>query len=84
MDAKVKPQAISPERNKFVALAQKRMNKAIKAIRAVGQLDRKRSAYDEADAHDMAATLEVEIATIRGRLLAGMEPDFRLDAQGEE
>ena len=69
-----------------MALAQKRMNRAIKAIRAAGQLDRKRGWYIAEDIGAMREKLEAEIKIACGRLALAMEgePDFKLDAQGEE
>jgi hypothetical protein len=68
-------------RNKFVALAQKRMNRAIKAIRLLGMLDR-RSEFDAVDVEAMAQTLRREVDDVRGWLMKATqgEPDFQLGA----
>jgi len=84
MDAKTKP-TVSPQRAKFIELAQARMNRAIRAIRLVGQLDRRKAGYDAADVNAMVEALGDELEEMRKRLVmsAEGEPDFQLGAQHE-
>lgn len=78
MDANAKR---SPDRAKFAALAEKRMNRAIKAIRAVGELDRKRLLIDYTDAAMMTRALSEECSLACQRLQAAArgEPTFTLE-----
>lgn len=76
-------------RIKFVALAQKRMNRAIKAIRAVGDLGGRKGVLSKNDAEKIKEALSIEVENTFDRLDAGLkdEPDFRLGpmiAVGEE
>lgn len=73
-------------RTKFVTLAQKRMNRAIKAIREVGKLGNQKRALSGSDISQINAKLLIEVEAAQGRLLAGLDiqPDFRLGTAGEE
>ena len=84
MDARIKP-TVSPERAKFIELAQKGMNRAMKAIRMLGKLDRHVGWYIGVDVENMVVTLEAEIASARQRLVVAMagDPDFRLGDERE-
>jgi hypothetical protein len=69
---------------KFVALAQKRMNHAIKSIRQIGKLDNRGHEYSRDDVETMFSALANEVQAMRERLLTGAqgEPDFRLGPHG--
>lgn len=73
-------------RTKFVDLAQKRMNKAIKAIRAVGELGGRKGVLGGNDVKEIVERLTAETQAARDRLLAGLdiEPNFKLAGGGEE
>ncbi len=56
------------KREKFVALAEKRVTKALNAIRLVGNLSNRHFyEYTESDVKQLTKALEDEVATIRRR-----------------
>jgi hypothetical protein len=56
------------KRDKFVALAEKRVVRAVKAIRVVGNLSNKTNYdYTDEDVTKILDTLEAEVDSIRGR-----------------
>jgi hypothetical protein len=70
------------KRQKFVELAEARVNRAIKDIRLIGNLSN-RSAYDftEADVKKIFRVLQKEVDVARGRFgdeAGGRETDFSL------
>jgi hypothetical protein len=73
-------------RTAFVDLAQKRMNRAIKAIRAVGELGNRKAAIAGNDVKQIVERLTTEVHATGDRLAAGLDiqPDFRLGGGGEE
>jgi hypothetical protein len=72
------------DREKFVRLATTRVNKAIKAIRIVGNLsNRSNYSYTDADVERIMRALSNELKTCRQRFSAerpGDEGDFKLEA----
>jgi hypothetical protein len=59
---------VSNKRSRFVRLAEKRVAKAIKIIRAVGALaDRARYEYSELDAEKIVLALETEVSDMKTR-----------------
>ncbi len=87
MDATTQPKtAMDPDREKFVAAVQPRVNKAIKAIRLIGKLDA-RGSYTSRDIENIFDALGGEISAMSDRLMKGIDgaPDFRLyDGAGDE
>lgn len=60
--------AVTKSREKFVELAQKRVVRAIKDIRLIGNLSNKNNyAYDEEDVTKIISALEREIRDLKGR-----------------
>jgi hypothetical protein len=72
----------SENRKKFVELAEKRVNKAIKSIQLVGNLsNRTNYKYDEGDVKKIVAALKKEVDAVRDRFAAGTSdsgPTFKL------
>lgn len=70
-------------REKFVELAENRVNRAIKDIRLIGNLSNKTNyIYTQKDAEKIIVTLEKELKLLRSRFLTGgdeAEDTFRLD-----
>lgn len=70
-------------RERFVALAEARTDKALNAIRLLGNLSNKSNyEYSEADVNKIVKALEAEIKMVRSRFAdasAGRERTFRLD-----
>ena len=59
---------MSTKRDKFVELAEKRVNKAMHAIRLIGNLsNRNFYEYDEPDVKQLTKALESELETMRRR-----------------
>ena len=73
---------IDQKRQKFVELAEKRVNKAIKSIRLVGNLSNKHFySYDDKDVRQILRALEDEISLTRNRfkdVKLKEETEFRL------
>lgn len=71
------------DRDKFVRLANTRVNKAIKAIRLIGNLSNKTNySYTDEDARKILRALEAEVKACRQRFEAGSvngDEPFRLD-----
>jgi ABC-type Fe3+-hydroxamate transport system substrate-binding protein len=67
---------------KFIELANKRVNKAIKDIRLVGNLSNKSTySYDEAQAKKIIRVLQKELDAVKGKFGGGDSEDesvFRL------
>ncbi|MGD9883058.1 MAG: hypothetical protein AB7U95_23385 [Reyranella sp.] len=58
----------SSKRSRFVRLAEKRVAKAIKTIRAIGALsDRARYEYSERDAEKIVLAFETEVSDMKTR-----------------
>ena len=56
----------SKSREKFVTLAEKRVTKAIKDLRLIGNLSNKSNySYDEKDVKTIVNTLEIEIKNLK-------------------
>ena len=56
------------KRDKFIELAEKRVNKAMHAIRLIGNLsNRNFYEYDEADVKQLTKAIESELETMRRR-----------------
>ena len=73
---------MNQRRSNFVRLAEARTNKAIKSIRAIGNLSN-RSSYEfsEADVREMVSALNKEIATLKSRfehVASGASQEFKL------
>jgi len=70
-------------REKFVELAEKRVNKTIKDMRLVGNLSNKTNyLYTQKDAERILSVLEKEVKLLRSRFFSGGVDDeelFRLD-----
>lgn len=70
-------------REKFVELAEKRVNRAIKDLRLVGNLSNKTNyLYTQKDAEKIISVLEKEVKLLRSRFVSGgdeAEDLFRLD-----
>jgi hypothetical protein len=70
-------------RDKFVELAEKRVNRAIKDLRLVGNLSNKSNyLYTQKDAEKIISSLEKEVKLLRSRFSSGgdeTEDLFRLD-----
>lgn len=61
---------VSNKRSRFVRLAEKRVAKAIKIIRAVGALaDRSRYEYSERDSEKIVLALETEVSDMKTRFI---------------
>lgn len=73
---------MSVKREKFVLLAEKRVNRAMKDIRLIANLSNKNNyAYSEKDINKIVMTLEQEIKMLKMKFSAGdakSEPAFRL------
>ncbi len=82
MDATVEKPKMDTDRAMFVAVAQGRTNRAIKAIRLIGRLDI-RTDYDRQDIVQIVSVLRQEIGAMEQRLLtSAKDPDFRLHDAG--
>lgn len=70
-------------REKFVELAEKRVNRAIKDIRLIGNLSNKTNyLYTQKDADKILNVLDKEVKLLRSRFISGgdeAEHLFRLD-----
>ena len=70
-------------RERFIHLAEKRVNSAIKVIRLIGNLSNKSNySYTEKDVDKIFKALEKEIKNAKSRFEAGTggdEPAFKLD-----
>lgn len=70
-------------RERFVALAEARTDKALSAIRLLGNLsNRSNYDYSEADVKRIIAALEAEVKSVKSRFAdasAGRERSFRLE-----
>ena len=70
-------------RERFVHLAEKRVNSAIKVIRLIGNLSNKSNySYTEKDVDKIFRALEKELKNAKGRFetgTVGAEPAFKLD-----
>jgi hypothetical protein len=63
---------VNPRKERFKRLAEKRVVRAIKEIRLIGNLaNRGHYAYDERDVEKIARTLEAELKAMRRRFDAG-------------
>ena len=73
---------MSEKREKFVSLAEKRVNRAIKDIRLISNLSNKNNyAYTDKDVGKIIAALEQEIKTLKLKFSTGdkkLEPGFKL------
>lgn len=73
---------MSDKRDKFVSLAEKRVIRAIKYIRLIGNLSNKNNySYEDRDVNKIISALEQEVKTLRIRFSAGDtkgEPEFKL------
>ena len=73
---------MSVKREKFVLIAEKRVNKTIKDIRLIGNLSNKNNyAYSEKDVNKIVSALEQEIRMLKMKFSAGdvkSEPAFKL------
>jgi hypothetical protein len=72
----------SKNREKFVKLAETRVNKAIKAIKLVGNLsDKTNYSYTEEDVRKIMTALNKELNSVKSRYTSGSkldEPRFQL------
>lgn len=70
------------KREKFIELAEARVNRAIKDLRLIGNLANKSSyEYSEEDARKIFRALQKEIEAAKGRFLGdagGKDADFKL------
>ena len=70
------------KRDKFVDLAQKRVNRTIKDLRLIGNLSNKNNyLYTDSDIQKIVSALEQEVKSLRIRFSADEEksaPDFKL------
>lgn len=70
-------------REKFVELAEKRVNRAIKDIRLIGNLSNKTNyVYTQKDADKILAAMEKEVKLLRSRFVSGgdeIKDTFRLE-----
>ena len=70
------------KREKFIELAEARVNRAIKDLRLIGNLANKSSyEYSEEDARKIFRALQKEIESAKGRFLGdagGKDADFKL------
>ena len=73
---------MSDKRDKFVSLAEKRVIRAIKDIRLIGNLSNKNNySYEEKDVNKIIYALEQEVKTLKIKFSAGDtkgEPEFKL------
>lgn len=73
---------MSQRRANFVRLAESRTNKAIKAIRGIGNLSNKSSyEFTETDVRDIVSALNKEITSLRSRfehVASGATQEFKL------
>jgi hypothetical protein len=73
---------VSVKREKFVLLAEKRVNRTIKDIRLIANLSNKNNyAYNDKDVNKIIWTLEQEIKMLKVKFSAGDakgEPTFKL------
>jgi len=71
------------KRQKFIELAESRVNRAIKDIRLIGNLANKNSyEYSEDDARKIVRALQKELDTAKSRFLGdtgGKDTDFKLE-----
>jgi hypothetical protein len=69
-------------RDRFVKLAEARVNKAIKSMRLVGNLsDKSNYSYEEADTKKIIAALSREVSAVKARFSSGSNgatPGFKL------
>jgi len=69
-------------RDRFVKLAEARVNKAIKSIQLVGNLsDKSNYSYDETDTKKIISALSQEISAVKARFSSGSNgstPGFKL------
>ena len=74
---------ISKARDKFVTLAEKRVTKAIKSLRLIGNLSNKSNySYDETDVKKIIGALEGEIRILKRKFTSGpdsQEVVFKLE-----
>ena len=71
-DTDVSTRSSTKSRDKFVELAQKRMVKAIKSIRLVGNLSNKSNySYSATDAQKIVKALEEEVRNLKKRFESG-------------
>ena len=74
--------SIDERRNKFVTLAENRVNKAIKQIRTIGNLSNKSNyTYKDTDVAKIIGALNGEIRTLKikfGSGGGGKDPKFKL------
>lgn len=74
---------VRDRRERFVALAEARTDKALGAIRLLGNLsNRSNYDYSEADVKQIIAALEAEVKSVKSRFAdasAGRERSFRLE-----
>lgn len=80
---KLKEICMARSREKFVELAEKRVNRAIKDMRLIGNLSNKTNyMYTQKDADRIVSALEKEVKLLRSRFISGgdeAEDLFRLD-----
>jgi len=73
---------MSEKRNKFVLLAEKRVIRAIKDIRIIGNLSNKNNySYEDKDVNKIIYALEQEVKALKIKFSAGDtkgEPEFKL------
>lgn len=71
---------MSDKREKFVALAEKRVPRALRELRLIGNLANKNNyKYTELDAKKIIAALEAELKTVKSRFAAGdVREEFKL------
>jgi len=73
---------VNENRNRFVELAEKRVTKAIKALRLVGNLsNRSNYSYDDEDAKKIISALEAELREVKRKYnspQSSTEPIFKL------
>lgn len=70
------------KRERFVALAEKRVPRAIRELRLIGNLANTHNyAFTQADAQRILSALEQELKLLKGRFAAGQlksQPEFKL------
>lgn len=73
---------MSDKREKFVELAEKRVNRAIKDLRLIGNLSNKNNyAYAESDIQKIISVLDQEVKTLRSKFSSDdnkSTPSFKL------
>ncbi|PIL47081.1 hypothetical protein CR105_00275 [Massilia eurypsychrophila] len=73
---------MADKRERFVALAEKRVSRAIHELRLIGNLSNTHNyTYTHDDAHRIVTALEQEIKLLKGRFAAGVlknQPKFKL------